>query len=114
MTPETKVKQHMRRRCRQHEWMCYTAPVAGVLFWPDKMTLCGEGVTWFCEVKAVGMKHDKTRVEGQKKKLRDLHALGHPASFCVGNDEIDDMISRILAWMIDGRTGVAPCMGIYE
>ena len=96
------------------DWNCYTAPAMGVPFWPDKMVDCDAGVVWYCEVKAVGTRHDKTRVEGQKAKLRQLHRRGFPASFCVGNTDIDEMMSRVMAWIINGRVGVPPCLGIYE
>jgi hypothetical protein len=113
MTPETKVKAYLKRQCRARNWKCYTAPAAGVPFWPDKMIDCGNGIMWFCEIKAENTKHNRIRVEGQKKKLRELHGRGYPASFCVGNLEVLKMVGTVEIWMLLGMPGPIPSMGIY-
>lgn len=112
-TPETKVKRYLRLQCQKRGWECYSAPVVGVLGWPDKMIDCHKGVIWFCEVKAAGINHNKQRIELQKKKLRQLHANGHPASFCTGRSEILLMLNQIDLWMMLGMPGPVPSMGIY-
>jgi len=111
-TKETLDKQYLRRQCQLRGWSCYSAPALGAPGWPDKMVLCGNGVVWFCEIKAAGTRHDKGHVERQKTMLRWLYGKGHPVSLCLGRGEIDDMIKRVEIYIDPQGCELTPHMGI--
>lgn len=87
-TPEGKVKDLFKELCEAHGWTVVCLIDASRRGWPDR-TVLGQGArVAFCELKAIGVKHNKAHLARQEKRLKKLRDLGFYAEMVTGEEAV--------------------------
>jgi hypothetical protein len=99
MTPEGKVKKHLRKECEKRGWYCLALEARSVKGWPDNTILIpsrqGRGRVVFIEVKEPNARTDVEHLNRQLAVLGTLTSYGYPAYLCNSKESVDCTIKLI-------------------
>lgn len=96
MTPEAKVKRHLREQCEARGWQCLVLVDTVRKKWPDRTLIAPGGRIAFVEVKATGAPMENNHVREQVRRIQELTALGFPAFLVEGTRGVDVMVSVLI------------------
>ena len=96
MTPEAKVKRHLKEQCEARGWQCLVLVDTVRKKWPDRTLIASHGRIAFVEVKRTGAPMNDKHVQEQIKRIQELTALGFPAFLVEGNKGVDVMVSVLI------------------
>lgn len=104
MTPEGKVKAHLKERCEERGWECLSLVDPTRRGWPDRTILASStsGRVGFVEVKAEGVRHPEAHIRRQRERIDALRRDGYFAEMVVGNDAADACLVRLARYFESG------------